>query len=63
MDVHQSVIERRREFFEVEPDVEGTCWRHRNIKVEFVEPVQYVIAFGLEMDLECPAFLCSMNRI
>lgn len=52
LEERQTVVERRGEVLEVEPDVERRDGRHGDVQADLVEPLQDVVALGLEVPLE-----------
>jgi hypothetical protein len=54
---HQAVIERRREFLQVEPDIECGVWRDVDIDTESVQTLEDVVTLHLEVSLESQLLL------
>jgi hypothetical protein len=59
----QSIIQRRRQLFQVQPDIErGVGW-HIHIQMQSFETRQYVIPLGLEVFLKSNSFLVRVFGI
>ena len=52
LEERQAGVERSGQLLEVEPDVEGCLGRDVHVQVELVEPLENVVALGLEVALE-----------
>lgn len=60
---YQSIVERCRQFLEVEPDVESASGRALDVQVKFVEACKDVITLLLKMFLEGDFLHSDMSRI
>lgn len=49
---YQSAVERWREVFEAQPDVEGAVRRERHFQAHALEPLQDEVTLGLEVPLK-----------
>lgn len=49
---YQAIVYGRRQTFEVKPDVESAVRRNVNFKAELCKPLEYVVAFHLEVLLK-----------
>ena len=60
---HETVIQRRREVLEVEPDVERARRRDVDLEAEVLEALEHVVALRLEVLLQRDLLALDVLRV
>ena len=57
---HQTIVQRRRQFLKVEPNVEGAGGRNLDLEVKILETLEDMVTLCFEVLLECELLLLHM---